>query len=449
MKRVEVCLSGILVFWIISNVFVIFELRKASQSQVRELKSNFDVLDFKTEKKTLKKKEKKNVEEIVFKDEYDVCIVGAGLSGTVFGDRYSREQGKSVLIIDERPHIGGNCFDYVDEETGILMNKYGAHLFHTDNERVFEYLTSHKDAPEWLRWDHKVVGWVKNRLVPIPVNIETVNVVLNLHLKNSTDMREWLDENQVKCVGKCNNAEEMAVSRVGQELYELIFKEYTVKQWDKEPRELDSLVTARIPVRDDFETRYFSDKYQLLPSKGYTKFFEGLLSRELIDVKVGLNYFEFKSKLDNICGKTIYTGPIDKYFQEKRVDLASLEYRSIEFVIEKYFNFDGFKQPNSVVNYPSKDFSFTRIVEYKHFLNQQSKHTITVKELSTAEGDPYYPVPNKRNLDLYEKYRRLAEVEEKENNIYFVGRLANYKYFNMDTAILNALEMFDRIEDLT
>ena len=383
---------------------------------------------------------------------YDVCVIGAGLSGTVFSERYSNILKKSVLVLDVRDHVGGNCFDYVDQETGILMNKYGAHLFHTNSEKAWRYINMHKEAPKWVRWDHKVIGWIKNRLVPIPVNIETVNSLFQLNIQSEEEMKRWLESVQEPCPNNvCQNAEEMAKSRVGEGLFNLVFRDYTRKQWDREPRELDSLVTARIPVRSNFDTRYFSDKYQVLPSKGYTKFFEALLfNKPLIDVLVDTDYFSVKHQLDQMCGMQIYTGPIDKYFQHQSSlnggkRLESLEYRSIDFVVERYKNIVGYKQPNSVVNYPSKDKQFTRIIEYKHFLHQKSDHTVIVKEFSKSFGDPYYPVPNPRNLKLYEEYKALAEEEERKRNVHFVGRLANYKYFNMDAAIVNALDLFYEI----
>lgn len=387
---------------------------------------------------------------------YDVCVIGAGLSGTVFAERYATILKKKVLVIDIRDHVGGNCYDFVDQETGILMNKYGAHLFHTNSEKAWRYINMHHQAPAWVRWDHKVVGIVKGKQVPIPVNIETVNTLFQLNIETEQEMEQWLSEVQIPCPSEdsCGDAEKMAKSRVGNDLFELIFRDYTKKQWNKEPRELDQLVTARIPVRNNFDPRYFSDKYQVLPSEGYTKFFEALLYKNpLIDVFLQVDYFSMKEEMDAKCGMQIYTGPIDKYFQHQtdqsptfsQKPLDSLEYRSIRFITERYYDIQGYKQPNSVVNYPGKEYDFTRIVEYKHFLHQQSRHTVTVKEVSTSEGDPYYPVPNKRNLQLYEAYRKMAEEEEATRNVYFVGRLANYKYFNMDAAIINALDMFYKI----
>lgn len=376
---------------------------------------------------------------------YDVCTIGAGLSGTIFAERYATVLGKKALVIDSRNHFGGNCYDYRDEETGVLMNKYGAHLFHTNSEKAWKYLNMHARAPRWERWDHEVKGWVDGKLVPIPVNIITVNRLFNLALKNEDEMKEWLSEVQIPCPEStgCVNAEQMAKSRVGPDLFESIFRKYTRKQWNKEARELDALVTARIPVRTTFDPRYFADRYQALPSEGYTAWFAGVLDHPNIDVVLNTDYFEHKAHLDSACGKIIYTGPIDRYFEKS--GLEKLEYRGIEFKIEKHFNVNGYVLPNSVVNYPDDNVQFTRIVEYKHFLQQDTPHSVTVAEFSKDMGpndDPYYPVPNPRNQALYEKYQDLAEQTENAGNVHFVGRLANYKYFNMDATIVNALDMF-------
>jgi len=352
--------------------------------------------------------------------------------------------GKNVLVIDSRPHIGGNCYDFVDPDTGILMNKYGAHLFHTNSEKAWRYVNMHKNAPKWVRWDHEVKGWVRGQLVPIPVNINTVNQLFNMSISTEDEMGKWLASVQVPCSSDgCKDAEQMAKSRVGTELFEAVFQQYTLKQWDQEARELDALVTARIPVRASFDPRYFGDRYQALPSKGYTAWFVGVLSHPNIDVVLNADYFDHKDHLDDTCGKIVYTGPIDRYFEQ--AGLPRLEYRGIDFTVNKYFNVSGFMQQGSVINYPGNEVPYTRIVEYKHFLHQNSPHTVTVSEVSKRMGphdDPYYPVPNKLNQEVFKKYRDLAKVRECTHNVHFVGRLANYKYFNMDATIVNALDMF-------
>lgn len=368
-------------------------------------------------------------------EKYDILIVGGGLSGVVTAERFANLLNKKVLIIDKRSHIAGNIYDYIDEDTNILMNKYGAHLFHTNNDRVWEYINK---FDKWVRWDHQVIGEINNTLFPIPVNINTVNTLCNENIVNTEEMDKWLEMNQIK-YENIDNSEKMAKSRVGNILYDKIFKDYTFKQWNKYPEELDSSVLARIPIRNDFDNRYFNDKYQVLPEKGYTNFIKNILDNKNITVMLDTDYFDFikENKLSDF-EHIIYTGPIDAFYENK--GLEKLEYRSIDFIIEKYNNMNYY-QTNSVINYPEKEIPYTRIVEYKHFLNQQSKDTVIVKEITTDIGEPYYPVPNKKNLELYEKYKQLTL---NETNIHFLGRLANYKYFNMDAAILNALEYFDK-----
>lgn len=372
----------------------------------------------------------KNKEEIIGKEKHDILIVGAGLSGAVIAERFAEHSNKNVLVIDKRDHIGGNCFDFIDEN-GILINKYGAHLFHTNFEDVWEYV---QQFSEWQRWDHRVLGAIEGKLINIPVNINTVNALCGTDIKDEKEMNQWLKTVQVQ-YDTINNSEEIAKSRVGEELYKKIFRDYTFKQWNKYPEELDPSVLARIPIRNNFDDRYFTDRFQALPKYGYTKFIKNILTHPNITVRKNIDYFDLKDSID--FHTLIYTGPIDRYFQNP--GLEKLGYRSIEFIQERFKNMN-FYQINSVINYPENNVPFTRIVEYKHFLNQHSPHTTIVKEITKDSGEPYYPVPNKRNLALYEKYKELAKLE---NNVHFIGRLASYKYFNMDQAIKNSLEWYN------
>ena len=360
-------------------------------------------------------------------------IVGCGLSGAVLAERLATVLGIKVTIIEKRDHIAGNCYDYKDPETGILMNKYGAHLFHTNNEQVWDYINR---FDTWVRWEHKVLTYADKKFVPMPVNITTINELCCEHLQNETDVNEWLATHQIQ-YETIENSEQMAKSRIGTTLYNKLIKDYTFKQWNVYPEALDKSVLARIPIRPNFDTRYFSDKYQALPERGYTHFFERLLDHPNITVHLNTDYFEHIKSSQNTYDFTIFTGPIDSYFP----NLEKLEYRSIDFHIEVLKNMNYY-QPSSVVNYPSKDVPYTRIVEYKHFLNQESKDTVIVKETTNNSGEPFYPVPNAKNLALYESYKALAKAEEAKN-VFFVGRLANYKYFNMDEAIANSLQFFE------
>jgi len=365
--------------------------------------------------------------------QYDICVVGAGLSGAVIAERYASTLKKSVYVMEKRNHIGGNCYDYIDDETGIRINKYGAHLFHTKYERVWDYLQQFSD---WTPYEHKVLAFVDGKHVPVPVNIDTVNKLFNLDIKNSDEMDEWLQNEQVHFDTPPTNSEEMSLSRVGQRLYEKMFKPYTIKQWAKTPAQLGPEVMARIPVRNNYDARYFGDKWQALPTHGYTAIFEKMFENPLITVETNVDYFKVRDTLN--CGKTYYTGPVDTYFSD--LGWPKLEYRSLDFVREVY-DTNKYFQPISVVNHPSETVPYTRIVEYKHFLNQSSDKTVIFKEFSKDDGEPYYPVPNPENQALFQKYK---DMSNKEPGVTFVGRLANYKYFNMDQTVKNALELFDK-----
>jgi UDP-galactopyranose mutase len=358
-----------------------------------------------------------------------ILIVGAGLSGCVLAERYA-SIGKHVRIIEKRNHIGGNCFDYIDEN-GILVGKYGPHLFHTNSEKVWNYI---QKFSKWISWRHKVYGRYKEYFFPIPINLTTLNTIYGINLKNGEEMREFLQTKQIAC-NSIQNSEEYSLVHFGKELYEIVIKGYTKKQWEKEPSQLDKSVVARIPIRYSDEEGYFNDRFQALPEKGYTYFCQQMLNHKNIEVKLNTDY---KKEENSNYEKVIYTGPIDAYFQE--YNMEKLEYRSMRFEFETIKK--EFFQETSQVNYTDEKVPFTRIIEYKHFLNQKSDKTTIVKEYPIKEGEPYYPVPTEKNKLLYEEYRKLA-VQEEKNNVYFIGRLANYKYFNMDEAILNALEFFE------
>lgn len=364
----------------------------------------------------------------------DILIIGAGISGATLAERYA-SAGKKVLVIEKRDHIAGNCYDEYDEN-GILVSKYGAHLFHTNDEEVWEYVNRFS---EWYPWEHRVIARVDDKTVPIPVNIQTVNILFDQNLETEEEMQTWLAENRIP-FERAKNGEEAVLNRVGPVLYEKMFKHYTKKQWDKFPEELHASVLERIPVRHNHDDRYFSDQYQALPKGGYTQMFEKMLDHPNITVLLNTDYFDIRDQLEDF-GKLFYTGPVDRFFEFKDRMLEKLEYRSINFVTEhldqEYF------QENSVVNYPGQDVDFTRIVEYKHFGNQKSPKTSIVKEYTVDEGEPYYPVPNEKNQRIYEEYKKHADQLK---DIYFVGRLANYKYFNMDQAFKNALDLFATLE---
>jgi len=380
--------------------------------------------------------------EIDKSKQYGLCAIGAGLSGTVFAERAANLLQQNVLVIDSRPHIGGNCYDFIDQKTGILRNQYGSHLFHTNLKNVWNYVNSNPNAPAWRRWYHAKFGLVNGDYVPIPVNIQTVNRLMDVDIQTEDEMNAWLKTVQIPCpTGGCVNAEQMAKSRVGEKLYKLIFEGYTIKQWGRDPKELDASVTARIPVFSTFDPRYFPDKWQALPGDGYTAWFAAFLDHPLIDVVLDTDFFEHREHLQQKCDKIVYTGPIDSYFASEGME--KLEYRSIIFTEERHYNHPGYINPGGpVLNYPGLETNYTRSVEYKQYLHRHSNHSLVVKEISSSEGEPYYPVPNPRNRELYAKYQELVTELEKGGKIQFVGRLANYKYYNMDQAIDNALKMF-------
>merc|ERR1712045_882367 len=382
------------------------------------------------------------------KEEYDLVIVGAGLSGAVIAERARSELGLTSLVIDKRDHIGGNCYDYIDQH-GIRVSLYGVLIFHTKFPRVENYV---KQFSDWIPYHHRVVGRVRDqndteKIVPIPPNIDTVNILFDANIETEEEMVRWLDDRRPKSDKPPQNGEEMSISRVGTDLYEKIFKPYTRKQWDKWPADLDASVLARLPYRTNRDDKYFDDYFQALPADGYTAIFEKmLLNNDDITVRLGVDYFKVKSQLPK-HKLLVFTGPIDAYFASQ--GLAKLEYRSIYFETEYLEPESGYFQPAWVVNHPASEFGFTRISEYKHSPNQPAgvadlPGTVVYREYSTDEGDPYYPVPNPRNQELYAKYQSLAAQEP---GVTFVGRLASYKYFNMDQAILNALELFDKLKE--
>jgi len=375
---------------------------------------------------------------------YNLVIVGAGLSGSVVAERASKLLGLKSLVIDKRPHIGGNCYDYIDEH-GIRTSLYGVHIFHTKYDRVSEFVTQYS---EWIPYEHRVVAKAHDledniKYVPMPPNIKTVNMLFGTDIKKKEEMVAWLDKRRPSKENKPTNGEEMAISRVGKDLYQMLIKPYTKKQWDKYPAQLDAEVFTRLPYREDNDDRYFNDPWQHLPKDGYTAMFENMLLKDPnIKVRLNMDYFKIVDQLPE-HDLLIFTGPIDAYFASQ--GLPKLEYRSIYWEKEYMEPTGKFFQPAWVVNYPEANVNWTRISEYKHSPNQPAgvkEHpgTVVYREYSTDEGDPYYPVPNKRNKDLYAKYQALAKQEK---NVKFVGRLASYKYFNMDQAILNALEFFD------
>ena len=359
---------------------------------------------------------------------YDFLIVGAGLSGAVLAERLAMES-KKVLIVDKRNHVGGNTFDYFNTE-GILVHKYGPHIFHTNSLDVFNYLG---EFTEWRPYEHRVLASVDGMLVPIPINMNTINSLYGLKL-SSDEVSAYLKSKAEK-KDRILTSEDVVLSHVGKDLYEKFFKGYTRKQWGMDPSELDASVAARIPTRSNKDNRYFTDTYQAMPLQGYTKMFEQMLDHPNISIMLGTDYKEVEKWIP--YHKMIYTGPIDYFFNHC---YGHLPYRSIEF---KFKTFEQEKyQPTGTVNYPN-DQAYTRITEFKYLTGQKHEKTTVVFEYPKEDGDPYYPVPRPENADLYRKYQLLAQTTP---NVYFSGRLATYKYYNMDQVVAQSLTLFKKIQ---
>jgi UDP-galactopyranose mutase len=359
---------------------------------------------------------------------FDYLIVGAGFAGSVLAERLAAGSNKKVLICDKRPHIGGNAYDHYNDD-GILVHKYGPHIFHTNSREVFEYLSR---FTEWRSYQHRVLASVDGQLVPIPINLDTINKLYGLNL-TSFEVEEFF-KSVAEPVGQIRTSEDVVVSAVGRELYEKFFRNYTRKQWGLDPSELDASVTSRVPTRTNRDDRYFTDTYQAMPLHGYTRMFERMLNHPNIKIMLNTDYREIEKEIP--YKQMVYTGPVDSYFD---YCYGKLPYRSLEFkhethATEKY-------QPAPVVNYPNEHL-YTRITEFKYLSGQEHSKTSIVYEFPRAEGDPYYPVPRKENAELYAKYKTLADATP---DVHFVGRLATYKYYNMDQIVAQALTVYAKM----
>jgi UDP-galactopyranose mutase len=365
---------------------------------------------------------------------YDYLIVGAGFAGSVLAERLASQHRARVLLIDRRPHVGGNAYDEPNE-AGILYHKYGPHIFHTNSEQVVDYLSQ---FTKWRPYEHRVRAFVRGQLVPIPINRTTLNKLFELDLKTDEEAAEYL-ASRAEPVDQIRTSEDVVINAVGQELYELFFRGYTRKQWGLDPSELDKQVTSRIPTRTNTDDRYFSDTFQAMPLNGYTAMFETMVDHPLIEVRTGVDFAELKDQAHEIADHIVYTGPIDEYFNFR---FGKLPYRSLKFD-HQTLEQEQF-QPVAVVNYPDETVPYTRISEYKHLTGQQSPVTTVTYEYPSAEGDPYYPIPRPENQELFKRYEALADATD---NVTFVGRLATYRYYNMDQIVGQALATFRRIDE--
>src|SRR3954467_4621097 len=359
---------------------------------------------------------------------FDYVVVGAGFAGATIAERLAAHSGKKVLICDKRPHIGGNAYDHYDE-AGILVHKYGPHIFHTNSRDVYEYLSQ---FTEWRPYQHRVLAGGDGQLLPIPINLDTVN---RMYGTNYTLFElEQFFQSVAEPVDKVRTSEDVIVSKVGRELYEKFFRNYTRKQWGLDPSELDACVTARVPTRTNRDDRYFTDAYQAMPLRGFTRMLGRMLDHPKIKILLNTDYHEIEGSV--LYDSVIATGPIDEYFNYR---FGKLPYRSLQFQWETLETAQV--QPVAVINYPN-DNLYTRVTEFKHLTGQQHPKTTRVYEYPQAEGDPYYPIPRPENAALYKKYQELAAATP---GVHFVGRLGTYKYYNMDQVVAQALTTFAKI----
>ncbi|BAU15246.1 UDP-galactopyranose mutase [Leptolyngbya sp. NIES-3755] len=361
---------------------------------------------------------------------FDYLIVGAGFAGSVIAERLASQAGKKVLICDRRNHIGGNAYDHYND-AGILVHRYGPHIFHTNSREVFDYLSN---FTPWRPYEHRVLASVDGLHVPIPINLDTINKLYGLNL-TSFQVEEFF-ASVAEPKDYIRTSEDVVVSKVGRELYEKFFRNYTRKQWGMDPSELDKSVTARVPTRTNRDDRYFTDTYQAMPLHGFTRMFENMLTHPNIKVMLNVDYREIQKVIPH--REIVYTGPVDEFFDYR---FGKLPYRSLEFKHETHDK--PVFQSAPVINYPNEH-AYTRVTEFKYLTGQEHSKTSIVYELPQAEGDPYYPVPRPENAEIYKKYKAIADTTP---GVHFVGRLATYKYYNMDQVVAQALATYAKLAE--
>jgi UDP-galactopyranose mutase len=362
---------------------------------------------------------------------FDWLIAGAGFSGSVLAERLASQRGDSVLIVDRRNHIGGNAYDRYDD-AGVLIHEYGPHIFHTNSKLVFDYLSCFTD---WRPYEHRVLASLDGRLLPFPINRTTLNQLYGVDLNDAREAEQFL-QGRAEAIADIRTSEDVVLSKVGRDLYETFFRGYTRKQWGLDPADLDKSVAARVPARHSTDDRYFEDKYQAMPTHGYTRLFERMLDHRKIKVQLGCEFAEARAQIPH--RRVIFTGPIDEYFGHA---LGKLPYRSITFRRETLDT--EWAQPVAVVNYPGSE-PYTRVTEFKHLTGQAHPQTSLAYEFPTATGDPYYPIPRPENRTLYRRYEQLARSTE---NVFFSGRLVTYMYYNMDQVVAQSLALFERLNE--
>jgi UDP-galactopyranose mutase len=361
---------------------------------------------------------------------FDYLIVGAGFAGAVLAERLAAGLGKKVMIIDRRTHIGGNAYDELDA-AGIRIHRYGPHIFHTNARRIVDYLSK---FTSWRPYEHRVKASVDGLLVPIPINLTTLNSLYGLNMTSAEACAFLADRAETR--SEILTSEDVVLSAVGRELYEKFFRGYTRKQWGIDPSQLDKSVTSRIPTRTDADDRYFLDSFQCMPADGYEPMFKAMLSHPLISIRLSTDFRQARNDTD--FRHVIYSGPIDEYFD---FCFGKLPYRSLKFVHET-LDLPQL-QPVAVINYPDEAKEYTRITEYKHLTGQRHSRTSISREYPSAVGDPFYPIPRPENQALYKRYEALASQTP---GVTFVGRLGTYRYYNMDQVVGQALAVYARIE---
>lgn len=361
-------------------------------------------------------------------------VVGAGFSGATIANLLA-QAGEEVLVIDKKKHVAGNCYDYVDEH-GIMIHKYGSHIFHTNSDEVWNFMRNFTDFNTYM---HKVIGVVDGIETHIPFNFNTLYDVFPCSFAQRLEKKllDIFEINTKVPILEFQNQDDDDLKFLAKYVYEKIFLHYTTKQWGVKPEDVDNTVTARVPVYLSKDNRYFQDKYQGIPLEGYTKVIEKMLDNKNIKIKLDTEYKELKNKTFK---RIFYTGSIDEFFEYK---YGQLPYRSVKFKLETHNK--EYYQSNAVVNYPC-NYDFTRIHEYKYYLDDKSEKTVIAKEYSEnfeqGKNERYYPIPHPENSALYARYRKDAEQLE---NVYFLGRLGDYKYYDMDKAVLRALKLFKEI----
>ncbi len=360
----------------------------------------------------------------------DVLIVGAGPAGCVMAQKLAETSNKRVLLIDKRPHIAGNTYDHLDA-AGVMVHQYGPHIFHTNSADIFSYLSR---FTAWRQYEHRVLADILGTLVPMPINRTTLNTLYNAGLETDEDAERFL-ASRAENVGEIKSSEDVVVSKIGRELYNTFFKHYSLKQWDIDPSNLDKSVTARVPTRTNLDDRYFTDQFQAMPLDGYTKMFERMTDHPNIKIETLVDYQDVRNNVD--YDHTVFTGPVDEYFN---YCYGKLPYRSLQFRHETLDQ--EWVQPVGTVNYPEPDVPYTRCTEYKHLTGQSHSKTSLTYEYGCADGDPYYPIPTAENHEIYKRYEALAREAK---DVTFVGRLATYRYYNMDQVIGQALAAHRRL----